>query len=143
MTLEDIAFKPEDLIPNVVFSPEGGTLSADEAKKLGDADRILSGPPELLCRACGWTTYNELTSSYLPRLRMFHSRQDSGLWRMGNDWLIWDQPGDKGIKTNDYMTYKFLRDNGTKDIPLVEEMHQFGKEGTFIDVTEWYYMRHC
>ncbi|KAH7407090.1 kinase-like domain-containing protein [Phaeosphaeria sp. MPI-PUGE-AT-0046c] len=124
----DIAFRPEDLMPNVVFSPEGGTLSEDDAKRLGKADRSLGGSPELLCRACGWTTYHELCSSYLPRLRMYHVRPNSGLWQMGNDWLIWDRPGDRGIETNDYMTYKFLRDQGT-NIPLVEKMYQFGKEG--------------
>ena len=81
----DVSFEPGDLIPNVVFSPEGGTLSKKEGKMLGKADRLLSGSPELLCRACGWTTYHELCSSYLPRLRMFHTRTDSGLWRMGDD----------------------------------------------------------
>lgn len=125
----DVSFEPGDLIPNVVFSPEGGTLSKKEGKMLGKADRLLSGSPELLCRACGWTTYHELCSSYLPRLRMLHTRQNSGLWHMGNDWLIWDRPGDRSIETNDYMTYKFLRDKGTNDIPLVKDMYQFGKEG--------------
>ncbi|KAH7410475.1 kinase-like domain-containing protein [Phaeosphaeria sp. MPI-PUGE-AT-0046c] len=125
----DVRFEPKDLIPNVVFSPEGGTLSEKEEKMLGKAERGLRGSPELLCRACGWTTYHELCSSYFPRLRMFHTTQTAGLWQMGNDWLIWDRPGDRGIETNDYMTYKFLRDNGTKDIPLVKEMYQFGKEG--------------
>lgn len=33
------------------------------------------------------------------------------------------------MRTNDYMTYKFLREQETKDIPLVKEMHQFGEEG--------------
>lgn len=126
----DLSFQPEDLIPNVVFSPEGEPLTEAEGKQLGETKRMLSSRSgELLCRACGWTTYHELCSSYLPSLRMFHVRHNSGLWQMGNDWLIWDRPGDWGIETNDYMTYKFLRDQGTKDIPLVEEMYRFGKEG--------------
>jgi hypothetical protein len=128
----DIGFRPEDLIPNVVFSPEGGTLTKDDAKKLGEAQRWLKGHPdeaELLCRACGWNAYHELVTAYLPRLRIFHTRANAGLWHMGNDWLIWDRRGDTGMETNEYMTYKFLRDQGTKDIPLVKEMHQFGKEG--------------
>jgi hypothetical protein len=127
----DIGFRPEDLIPNIVFSPEGGTLTKDDEKKLqvSEADRCEHGDPELLCRACGWTTYHELCTSYLPRLRMFHVRENAGLWHMGNDWLIWDRPGDTGKGTNEYMTYKFLRDQETKDIPLVKEMYQFGKEG--------------
>lgn len=133
MAQYDISFQPENLIPNVVFSPEGGNLSEDEGKRLGEADRLLQGPPELLCRACGWTSYHELCSSYLPRLRLFrlHVRRNSALWQMGNDWLIWDRPGDRGMETNDYMTYKFLRDHDqdTTNIPLVKEMYQFGKEG--------------
>jgi hypothetical protein len=128
-----LSFEPEDLIPNSVFSPEGGTLSEEEYQKVGDAKRWLEDVRrpdgqihiEELCRACGWTTEHELGSSYLPRLRILHSRGNSGLWFMGNDWLIWDHPKTK--ITNDYMTYKFLRDQGTKDIPLVKEMYQFGQ----------------
>lgn len=30
---------------------------------------------------------------------------------------------------NEYMTHRFLQDKGTKDIPLVKEMHQFGSPG--------------
>lgn len=33
------------------------------------------------------------------------------------------------MRTNEYMTYRFLRDKGTNDIPLVKEMYQFGNEG--------------
>jgi hypothetical protein len=128
----DLGFEPKDLIPNIVFSPEGGTLTKDDAKKLGEAERWLScraDDSELLCRACGWTAYHELCNPYLPRMRVFHVRENAGLWHMGNDWLIWDRPGDTGKGANDYMTYKFLRDQGTKDIPLVKEMYQFGAEG--------------
>lgn len=125
----DIGFRPEDLIPNIVFSPDGTTLSEEDEKKLGEAEQRMRGKKELLCRACGWNTYHELATNYLPRLRLFHVRQNAGLWYMGNDWLIWDRPGDQGVYSNEYMTYKFLREQGTKSIPLVDEMYQYGKEG--------------
>jgi hypothetical protein len=124
----DISFHPKDLITNAVFSPENGYLTEDDQKKLGKIDNRASKKCELLCRACGWNSNTEF-GSYLPRLRIYHTRANSGLWIMGNDWFIRDRLAKPGIRTNDYMTYKFLREQGTKDIPLVEEMYQFGKEG--------------
>lgn len=128
MSKYDIKFQPEDLIPNVVFSPEKAYISKEDKKKLGDRDGSYDCETKLLCRACGWNTYHEVGSSYLPRLRIFHTRKNSGLWTIGNDYVMWDRPGDKGTETNDYMTWKFLREQGTK-IPLVDEMLQLGKEG--------------
>jgi hypothetical protein len=90
----------------------------------------------VLCRACGWTAYNECTSSYLPRLRVFHTRANSGLWVMGNDYVVWDR-----IRTprtqNDYMTVRFLQEKGTKNIPLVKlkEMYQFSKDDSEFQFT--------
>lgn len=120
-------FTPEDFVPNVVFSLENAYITEEDQEKLKDSSEIVSGKGMLLCRACGWNTYHERTS-YLPRLRIFHTRTNSGLWEIGSDYLMWDRPGDRGMQTNDYMTWKFLREQGTK-IPLVEEMFQLGKEG--------------
>ncbi|KAF2833706.1 hypothetical protein CC86DRAFT_442094 [Ophiobolus disseminans] len=105
MSQYDISFKPEDLISNIVFSPR---------------------PSEVLCRACGWNSYHECCAGYLPRLRVFYTGLNSGLWHMGNDYVLWDRFNDSALR-NDYITWKFLKDKGTKDIPLVEEMHHFGK----------------
>jgi hypothetical protein len=123
----DLTFQPKELIPEVVFQPAGTELSAEDTKKLKGV-RYWEETRESLCRACGWTTYNELTCSYLPRLRVFHTRGDSGLWTMGNDYALWDRSRDKGMN-NDYITYQFLKEKGLKNIPLLEEMHQFGKSG--------------
>jgi hypothetical protein len=127
MAPHDISFQPEDLIPNVVFSPENGILTPEDRKKLGNPLPQPGIDNPVLCRACGWTAYNECCSSYLPRLRIFHTRANGGLWVMGNDYVMWDR-----IRTprsqNDYMTVKFLQERGTKNIPLVEEMYQFGKD---------------
>jgi hypothetical protein len=83
----DLTFQPKELIPEVVFQPAGTELSAEDMKKLKGV-RYWEETREPLCRACGWTTYNELTCSYLPRLRVFHTRGDSGLWTMGNDYAL-------------------------------------------------------
>jgi hypothetical protein len=117
--------QPKDFIPDILFSPEGATLSEDDQKHLKDAQVYLRGTNDLLCRACGWTAYNELTSSYLPRVRICHTRDNSGLWNMGVDWMIWDRKTGTNVG-NDYMTFRFLREQGTKNIPLVKEMHQYG-----------------
>jgi hypothetical protein len=123
----DLTFQPKELIPEVVFKPAGTELSAENMEKLKGV-RYWEEKTEPLCRACGWTTYNKLTCSYLPRLRVFHTRGDSGLWTMGNDYALWDRSRDKGMNY-DYMTYQFLKAKGLKNIPFLEEMHQYGKSG--------------
>jgi hypothetical protein len=134
MAPHDLSFQPENLIPTVVFSPEKGILTAEDKKKLGNSVSIPPRDNLVLCRACGWTAYNECTSSYLPRLRVFHTRANSGLWVMGNDYVMWDR-----IRTprtqNDYMTVKFLQERGTRHIPLVEEMYRFGKDDSEFQFT--------
>lgn len=47
---------------------------------------------------------------------------------MGNDYMIWDRPGDDRTESNDWITWKFLRDQGTK-VPLIKDMVQFGEKG--------------
>jgi hypothetical protein len=123
----DLSFQPENLIPTVIFSQEKEILTAEDRKKLRI---VVSIPPvdnPVLCRACGWTAYHEGTSSYLSRLRVFHTRGNSGLLVMQNDYVMWDH-----IRTprtqNVYMTVKFLQEKGTKNIPLLEEMYKFGKD---------------
>jgi hypothetical protein len=134
MAPHDLSFQPEDLIPTVVFSPERGILTAKDKNKLGNSVSIPPRDNLVLCRACGWTAYNECTSSYLPRLRVFHTRGNSGLWVMGNDYVVWDR-----IRTprtqNDYMTVKFLQEKGTKNISLVKEMYRFGKNDSEFQFT--------
>jgi hypothetical protein len=120
---------PTDFIPDLLFSPEQAVLTAEDRKKLGNVQSRMVDDDVQLCRACGWSTYNELTSSYLPRLRIAHTRGNQGLWNMGSEYMIWDRPNRSDIGA-DYMTVKFLQDKGVKDIPLVKEIHQYGKSYT-------------
>jgi hypothetical protein len=117
-------FGPEDIYPDIVFTAGGTELTADEKEKRKDV-KEGGRPVQQLCTACGWTTYHQ-RSSYLPRLRIVHTRPNSGLWEMGNEYAIWDRPTMPGMD-NDYMTWKFLKEKGVKNIPLLDEMHQFGK----------------
>jgi hypothetical protein len=41
-----------------------------------------------LCWTCGWNTYNELDSSYEPRVNSFNTRDNKGLWAIGSQWLL-------------------------------------------------------
>ncbi|KAI8939529.1 hypothetical protein NX059_003298 [Plenodomus lindquistii] len=121
MSEYDFAFRPEDLIPNVVYKAHGTEPSAEEKETLkGVIQNIDTLNPRELCRACGWNTYHELTSSYLPRLRVLHTRGNSGLWTMGSDWMIWDRTDEE--RGNDYMTHKFLQNQNTKHIPLLKKV---------------------
>lgn len=74
-------------VVGAILSLEGTNPIKEEKEKL----RRLRDSPKwkdkyiLLCRACGWTVQNETGSSYLPQLRILDSRENSGLWAMGND----------------------------------------------------------
>jgi hypothetical protein len=123
----DMDYRVETLIPNVVCGKYGTKLSSEQEETLKNVEANYN--PSLnrqLCRACGWTDRHELTSSYLPRLRINHTRANAGLWAMGNDWIVWDCPD--GERKNDYITHQFLRGQGTSNIPLVKEMVEFKDE---------------
>jgi hypothetical protein len=127
MVLYELDFRPENLIPDIVYGELDGKLSADEKKTLeGVISDIDTIEPQTLCRACGWNSYLELTSSYLPRLHIEQSHGNKGFWTMGNDWIIWDRPQEEA--RNDYMTHQFLQNQGTKYIPLVKRMVEFKDE---------------
>jgi hypothetical protein len=83
-------------------------------------------PNQELCWSCGWSTYMELTSSYGSRLKIMHVRENIGLWAMGSQWIIRDQPNDATLG-NDYITQQFLRAQPGLNVPLVEEMRLLSK----------------
>jgi hypothetical protein len=123
----DLDYRVETLIPNIICGQHGTKLSPEQEETLINV-KVYYDPSEnrQLCRACGWTDKHELTSSYLPRLRINHTRANAGLWTMGNDWVVWDCPD--GERKNDYITHQFLKRQGTTDIPLVKEMVEFKDE---------------
>jgi hypothetical protein len=125
----DRDFHPEQMIPGLVFIPAGEIhMSAEDEEKFKGVRFSSQREKKELCRACGWNTDHELISSYLPRIRMFYTKPNAGLWTMGNDYMIWDRACKEGMD-NEFMTYQFLKAKGVKNIPLVEEMQHFGKPG--------------
>jgi hypothetical protein len=129
MPPHDLSFRPEDLIPNVVFRPNGilDPLSAEDKEKLGDVGSVSTPvEPYVLCRSCDWNTEHEKRSSYLSRLRIVHTRANAGLWTMGNDWAIWDRT--EAESGTDFITHQFLKKQNTRHIPLLKEMVEFKDE---------------
>jgi hypothetical protein len=96
-----------------------------------------------LCWACGWTNYNQLHSPYSPRVKMHHTRQNMGLWDLGGQWVLRDEPNDAS-QSYDFMTQKFLRGQPGLDIrpggsiPLVEDQIALSKPD---DLTTFTLMR--
>lgn len=115
--------------------PEGSFELAPGNRRLPEEWKQLgwtaNSGPELfpthyeLCSACGWSSYDQ-TGSYLPRVKIMHTRFNSGIWSLGPKWLVKDQPNDGGLG-NDYMTWKFLHEQPDRShsIPLVKEMRRF------------------
>ncbi|KAF1844469.1 kinase-like protein [Cucurbitaria berberidis CBS 394.84] len=123
----DLHYQPKDLIPNAVYMASDPELSIEEKETIKGVVNIFSPADNReLCRACGWNHKHELCSSYLPRLRVSHTRENSGLWTMGNDWVVWDRTDEEC--GNDYMTHQFLQKQRTKYIPLVKKMVEFKDE---------------
>ncbi|KAH4033917.1 hypothetical protein HBI09_114460 [Parastagonospora nodorum] len=114
MSPYDFSFHPTDLIPGLIFCAGGNVLAAEEQEKLKNVDERKRHPVDVLCRSCGWNT-----------IRILYAKPNDGLWLLGNDWLLWDRTTSK-TTGNDYMVYKFLKDQGSQDIPLVKEMHHYG-----------------
>ncbi|KAF2797756.1 hypothetical protein K505DRAFT_234787 [Melanomma pulvis-pyrius CBS 109.77] len=94
----------------------------------------MGGAEKQLCRACGWTTYNEVTSCYIPRIRIFYTNPYAGLWALGQDWLVWDRLND-GALGQDFVTWQFLRSRNVQNIPLVKEMRQLNAPTDQVQLT--------
>lgn len=113
---------PTEVIPDMIWAP-GGTLPPDrKAEHAGVQVWSRGEDVKELCRTCGWNTYHELTSCYIPRMRIEYTKMASGMWSIGPDWLIWDRPNEVHLG-NDSITYQFLRSKGVK-MPLVKEMRE-------------------
>ncbi|TVY35264.1 hypothetical protein LOCC1_G008110 [Lachnellula occidentalis] len=123
---------PERHHKGLVWAPNGKI--PDELRPQREA--MVHYDPEMheLCWACGWSSYNEITSSYGPRVKIFHTRDNIGMWAIGPKWLIRDQPND-GSLGNDYMTYQFLRNQPGLKIPLLDEMRSLSKPTDSIHFT--------
>ncbi|KAI4113919.1 MAG: hypothetical protein LQ338_008093 [Usnochroma carphineum] len=114
---------PERHHKGLTFIPEGGYTAEIKAQRRGLRKLGYAHGSVELCWACGWNAYNEINSDYGPRIKIFHTRDNIGLWTIGSQWMIRDQPNDCTLG-NDYMTQQFLRDQPSLNIPLVKEMRR-------------------
>ncbi|KAF2231093.1 kinase-like protein [Viridothelium virens] len=82
-------------------------------------------PPETLCWACGWTTSDQIYSGYNPRIKILYTRGNVGLWKIGREWILRDQPNDSTLG-NDYITQEYLRNAPNVKVPVLECMMILG-----------------
>lgn len=87
-----------------------------------------------LCWACGWTERHQIFSSYSPRVKIFHARHNMGLWDIGGQWVLRDQPNDASAG-NDLMTQRFLRAQPGHTIPLISDMLELNRPGDTLQLT--------
>lgn len=121
----DLVFMPDGKIPEKVLESRKGLLS-QHSNHHEDTE---------LCRACGWNSSHELYAGYDPRVKIFHARNNIGLWQIGRRWMLRDQPND-GTLGNDYMTQQFLRGQPNLEaIPLVKEMRLLSEPDDQIQFT--------
>jgi hypothetical protein len=129
---------PERQAKDLIWTPDGGRPAGYKAL------RAEQGQPPVeqgwlektreLCWACGWTNRHQLHSSYSPRVKIFHARHNMGLWDIGGQWVLRDQPNDASAG-NDLMTQKFLRAQPGHAIPLVADMLELSGPDDAIQLT--------
>jgi len=130
---------PEKIYKDLIWLPDGPMPAEVEEKRkaVRTTGTAYDGDmkEEKLCWSCGWSVYNELTSSYGSRLRIFHTRGNVGIWEVGSRWMIRDQPNDASLG-NDFITQEFLRNyTPSLDIPLVKEMRKLSAPTDKVDIT--------
>jgi hypothetical protein len=99
-----------------------------------NCDLFYYGVEQELCWSCGWNTRNQRFSSYGSRLRVIHTRENSGIWTLGTRWILRDQPNDRFLGNN-YMTLKFLHKQPNLTIPLPKEIRTLSESTDSIYLT--------
>ncbi|EPE35657.1 Protein kinase-like (PK-like) [Glarea lozoyensis ATCC 20868] len=82
-----------------------------------------------LCWFCGWTSYNQRTSNYGPRIRFLQDRANTGMWALGSQLLLKDIPNDGHSPGSDFVTQQFLRNQPGLSIPLLKRMELLNEPG--------------
>jgi hypothetical protein len=126
---DDLAYydprHPERQAKDLVWAPDGKVPAGYKALRAEQGQPPVEQnwleKTRILCWACGWTNRHQLHSSYSPRVKIFHSRCNMGMWDIAGRWVLRDQPNDMSTG-NDLMTQKFLRAQPGHTIPLVSDM---------------------
>ncbi|EPE29187.1 Protein kinase-like (PK-like) [Glarea lozoyensis ATCC 20868] len=127
MKTEDFAH-PENVYPGLIHSRDRTNPEFAKYYDLDDVERLFDENGGLvdheLCWRCGLTAYNQVFTSYAPRLKILHTRANMGMWALGSNWLLKDYPNDGCSPGNDYMTQKFLRSQlgSGLDIPILRDI---------------------
>jgi hypothetical protein len=126
---------PEKIYKNLAFCTSF-TEAHEALKKINGrhAGDYSCDKNEELCWSCGWSVKNEWYSSYASRIRIYYTHGNVGIWEIGSQWMIRDQPNDSSLG-NDYITQEFLRSQPCLDIPLLKVMQKLSKPTDKIDLT--------
>jgi hypothetical protein len=111
---------PEKSCQGLIWAPNG-TLPAS----VDDVDShasFSSFKPHELCWFCGWTTLDQVSTSYISRIRYITSQNNRGIWALGSQLLIKDVPNDGYSPGNDYVTQKLLSSQPGFSIPLISRL---------------------
>jgi hypothetical protein len=106
---------------DLTFAPTGW-LTNDDYQKYIDREGIENlrnweRKRTELCRQCGWDSYYENHTSYISRVKLHHSRDDFGLWKLGDHYMLRDE-GNHANTSNGYVTQMFLRKQQNLSIHL-------------------------
>jgi aminoglycoside phosphotransferase (APT) family kinase protein len=115
---------PEKHCKDLIFAPEGilSEEDYDKVSHLKDGSLMCGAKPHELCWVCGWTTTEQVQTTYASRVKCFRTRENCGMWNLGSKLILKDSPNDGCLPGNDYMTQKFLRSQPGLKIPLVKKM---------------------
>lgn len=133
---------PERLVPYLIWGPSGknpagyDALRAEQGQPPTESFYLehRGGKEYCLCWACGWTERHQIFSSYSPRVKIMHARENMGLWDIGGQWVLRDQPNDASAG-NDLMTQRFLRAQSGHTIPLVSDIIELNRPSDTVQLT--------
>ncbi|TVY83318.1 hypothetical protein LSUE1_G004785, partial [Lachnellula suecica] len=129
---------PENVYKDIICEPEKGLSPFVQAQRkgvrlVGTEWKGVNHRDDELCWSCGWTVYDQMTSSYGSRIRILHTNGSTGIWAVGSRWLIRDKPNDTSLGS-DFMTQEFLRNQPNLDIPLIKEMRKLSAPTDKVDI---------
>lgn len=121
--------QPDEFYKGLIYKPEGALMTEEflNSRLYSDDVDIVDGVRQHheLCSSCGWSTNDQLGSTYCSRVRILMSRNNRGLWALGSQLLLKDIP--EGAVGNDYVTYRWLRSQPGLEIPLLDRMELLSK----------------
>jgi hypothetical protein len=116
---------PEKNYKGLVYVAEGDDTPPEFEEERRGLDIGVAGPAfkdHELCWWCGWTVMDQVSSTYMPRVRFLRHRDNSGMWALGSKLFLKDIPNDGNSPGSDFVTQQFLRNQPGLTIPLISRM---------------------